>query len=141
MYKILHPNDYYFDIRDCMEMGDYHGRTGKNFIHLREDVYDGACFGNGRDRFTAAHELGHYIFHRDYIGLLHRQICTSETKSYCNSEWQANTFASELLMPACLFERCRCIEEVQEYLGVTYSAAIARNDILLRDGLITKSLC
>ena len=37
-------------------------------ILLRESVYNGACDGNGRDRFTVAHELAHGVIHKEQIG-------------------------------------------------------------------------
>jgi Zn-dependent peptidase ImmA (M78 family) len=30
-------------------------------IRIKESVYDGASNGNGRDRMTIAHEIGHYF--------------------------------------------------------------------------------
>lgn len=60
-----------------------------------------------RRRFTAAHELGHYIYHRDLLG---RGV--GDTRAYRahgthldnpliqpTHERQANTFAANLLMP------------------------------------------
>lgn len=34
-------------------------RTGH--IRIKESVYEGACAGEGRDRMTIAHEIGHYF--------------------------------------------------------------------------------
>ena len=60
-----------------------------------------------RQRFTAAHELGHYIYHRDLLG---RGV--GDTRAYRSAgtplpntaitiqhERQANTFAANVLMP------------------------------------------
>lgn len=60
-----------------------------------------------RQRFTAAHELGHYIYHRDLLG-----AGTGDTRAYRAEgtrlpngairpihERQANSFAANLLMP------------------------------------------
>jgi len=59
VYEVLDylVDDAYFEIRDNNEMGDDHGRTypDKGVILIREDVYDGACAGKPRDRFTLAH--------------------------------------------------------------------------------------
>jgi len=53
-----------------------------------------------RQRFTAAHELGHYLLHRDAVGdrieenfFLHAEGMTS------TQETEAHEFARELLMP------------------------------------------
>lgn len=54
-----------FEVASIPEMGNAEGYTCPkgDFIRLREDVYVGACKGVGRDRFTAAHELGHFVMH------------------------------------------------------------------------------
>ncbi len=44
-----------------------------NSIVVREDVYDRALNGSGRDRFTLAHELGHYVLHSSGV-----QLCRSD---------------------------------------------------------------
>jgi Zn-dependent peptidase ImmA (M78 family) len=36
-----------------------------SLIILREDVYEGAHAGNGRDRMTVAHEIGHLLMHKN----------------------------------------------------------------------------
>ena len=52
------------------EMGELHGKTvpSENKICIREDVYIGACHGNGRDRLTLAHEIGHFFMHDEGSG-------------------------------------------------------------------------
>lgn len=70
-----------------------------HLMKIRESVYNGACDGNGRDRFTLAHEIGHYFMHSDIDLLLNRIDRNTSIPLYRNSEWQANTFASALLMP------------------------------------------
>jgi Zn-dependent peptidase ImmA (M78 family) len=90
---------YYLDVRDAASMGEDEGRlvvTRKGFaLALREDVYLGAWDANGRDRFTASHELGHL--------LMHRAVTMPRTREdsdpiYVDAEWQADTFAGTLLM-------------------------------------------
>jgi len=48
------------EVCDKAELGNDHGQTypDERLIKLREDVYDGMHRNRGRDRFTAAHELG-----------------------------------------------------------------------------------
>jgi len=67
-----------------------------NLIALRSDVYVGALEGNGRHRFTAAHELGHYLMHKDE-GMSFPRRSGPGAKPYVDSEWQADCFARELL--------------------------------------------
>lgn len=53
-----------------------------------------------RQRFTAAHELGHFILHRDYIGdgIADNYLLRAEGLS-SRQEREANQFAADLLMP------------------------------------------
>ncbi len=112
-------------VRDEWEMGQDHGQTfpDRKRIYLRKDVYDGMCQGKGRDRFTAAHELGHLFLH---TGIGFARAMDSSTKIYCNSEWQANTFASALLIDETRLQQCRDVTEVMECFGVTLDAARVR---------------
>lgn len=68
-----------------------------NTMTVREDVYLAACEGDGRHRFTLAHELGHYLFHGSETAF--SRCNGNDIPIYCDPEWQANTFASFLLMP------------------------------------------
>ena len=88
---------------------------------IREDVYEGAYAGNGRDRFTLAHELGHYLFHSDQA-MLQRVESSIETPVYRSPEWQANTFASEILMPHDEIIG-KTSEQIMKEYGVSFSAA------------------
>lgn len=70
---------------------------GENLIVVREEVYEGAISGVPRDRFTLAHEVGHFMLHQPANISLARN--EKAIPSYINPEWQANTFAGELLAP------------------------------------------
>lgn len=88
-----------FLVKSKSFMGDNLGLTQPGgMILLREDVYEGACEGNGFHRFTVAHEIGHVIMHSEQIGFA-RAFHNQNDKVYCNSEWQANEFAGSLLVP------------------------------------------
>lgn len=70
-------------------------------IVIRDDVYDCATSGDSsslRHQFTLAHELGHYFLHRGLNPVLPRGGIPTH-KTYEDTEWQADTFAGELLMP------------------------------------------
>jgi Zn-dependent peptidase ImmA (M78 family)/transcriptional regulator with XRE-family HTH domain len=90
---------YYLDVREAELMGEDEGRvvvTGKGFaLALREDIYEGAWAKNGRDRFTACHELGHLLMHRSVTMPRMRE---DTDKIFVDAEWQADTFAGTLLM-------------------------------------------
>lgn len=68
-----------------------------HLIQIRESVYLKAINGDCRHRFTLCHELGHYLMH----GAQNIVFPRSERKPfpYEDPEWQANTFAGELLVP------------------------------------------
>lgn len=57
----------------------------------------------GRKRFTIAHEIGHLLFHREYLelqnGPYEEPSILMRSSLFNKVEDQANTFASELLMP------------------------------------------
>jgi hypothetical protein len=54
----------------------------------------------GRQRFTAAHELGHAVLHRDRMGRYVADAVISEADDVVSDlEREANRFAVELLMP------------------------------------------
>lgn len=118
-------SDFTFDIRSKREMKENHGQVDpfNRTLSLREDVYEGAIAGNGRDRFTAAHELGHLILHCDVT--LNRSEGTPK-HAYTNPEWQANSFASAILMPRPLVERCPNLRGVISSFGVSREAACVR---------------
>lgn len=58
-----------------------------------------------RQRFTAAHELGHFVLHKDSVGERNEDnyLLRSETMSN-HQEVEANKFAAALLMPMSLIE-------------------------------------
>lgn len=114
-----------FEPMGMHEMGGDHGRTwpDKLLIHIREDVYDGMCRGVGRDRFTVAHEFGHLFMHE---GVSFARAWDHTVKRYCNSEWQANTFASALLIDEEHLRQCRTLVEVMHRFGVSEDAARVR---------------
>lgn len=79
---------------------------GRTCIHIAEEVFEGIDDGDGRCRFTGAHEAGHGLLHAKQIehalvsgtfAGLHRD---STVETFRHPEWQANAFAGALLMPA-----------------------------------------
>lgn len=76
----------------------------ENVMRIQEDVYLRACEGSGRDRFTLAHEAGHCILNREGM-ILRRTTKNRVPKPYEDPEWQANEFASNILMPRDLIRK------------------------------------
>ncbi|WHO77454.1 ImmA/IrrE family metallo-endopeptidase [Rhizobium leguminosarum] len=90
----------------------------------------------GRDKFTVAHELGHFYLH---FPMIHKADPAAGMKAYRwvednnpdlqRCEWEANWFAASFVMPTDLFRRL--YEEggkskVVEVLGVSPKAAEVR---------------
>ena len=118
--------EFRYEIGDKSEMGDNHGETllKKRIIRIREDVYEGAIYGLGRDRFTIAHEIGHLLLHTK--GDIKLARSGNKVKPYESPEWQANCFASELLMPERLISKDDTIQSIMERFQVTQTAARVR---------------
>lgn len=114
-------------IKTVEEMGECHGlaHPDKHLIEIREDVYERACNGIGRDRFTIAHEIGHYFLHGSNRVALARIAPNKEIVCYRNPEWQADVFAGELLMPANLIKG-KTPGEVSRLCLVSVSAAMTQ---------------
>ena len=85
---------------------------GSIVVHGRNkfDIYISNFTGALRDRFTIAHELGHYILHSDYG----KNKIKAARFGSDRVEWEANWFAAGLLMPTSLFTelyREKCIQD------------------------------
>lgn len=92
-----------------------------------------------RQRFTIAHELGHYFLHRDmlknsdiHIDTLYRVMTEVDTKTK-EKEKEVDYFAGALLMNRMTIEKLienYSIEELTEIFEVSYSAMTVRLNIL-----------
>jgi hypothetical protein len=90
------------DLRGRLGLHDVLGAT---YVHSRKicaDISLDRPGAEGRLGFTLAHEAGHWVLHRDLVDLAHRAdgyiLCrTRDAKKPI--EWQADCFASSLLMP------------------------------------------
>lgn len=98
---ILEKFDYIYDICPKSELQSEYAKTipSQKVMKIREDVYERAIQGVPRDIFTIAHEIGHAILHDDIqeIALARND---EKIKAFENPEWQANTFAGELIAPS-----------------------------------------
>lgn len=93
-----------------------------------------------RQRFTLAHELGHYVYHRSLIGdgvndsRAYRTTTSAQhfnPKIKAEHETEANRFAASLLMPMAMIDHLyrvegMTIEEVAETMQVSKHAASIR---------------
>ena len=91
-----------------------------------------------RDRFTIAHELGHYVLHYLYQNQRnHRNIAYLRAQRYGSdqAEFEANWFAAAFLMPAPLFREMfkqshKNLYAVAQYFAVSPQAAQVRAESL-----------
>lgn len=127
-----------FHVAEQAELGDREGITlpDQDEIHLREDVYEALLRGEPRARFTAVHELGHWTLrHSTALPRLPR----GETHTYFeDSEWQADAFAAEFLMPAEHAKGYRSAVNLAKAFGVSLDSAIIRMKVLRSEGLLRR---
>jgi len=119
----LFDPEYSFEVEEEEDMGPHHGLAipSQHVIKLRRDVYEGACEGRGRDRSTAAHELGHYVLHDDIQ--FPRYLPQKSLPAYRDAEWQAKAFAGEFLIAPEYARGCADSTELIEKCGVSAEAA------------------
>lgn len=97
-------------------------RKDCSYIEVAESVYLGASEGNARDRFTLAHELGHFCLDH-YVGFA-RNGKDEDHRPFEDSEWQANCFAGEFLAPSsAIAQEDMSIDEIVDRYNVSAHAA------------------
>lgn len=118
-------SDFYYEIvtKDAFPTKK-HAETDvqRKCIRIREDVYDRAVKGYGRDRMTIAHEIAHYILLIVCGVKFSRSFDSTGTAAYCDPEWQAKALAGEIMCAAHLIKG-RTAEAVAKYCGVSRQAA------------------
>lgn len=127
---------------EVWEDADLMGAEGLSFkdgdgvdrIVLPDSVYRGAWAGDARARFTASHELGHWVLHSRVA--LHRTSQENLRGQFESSEWQANTFAAEVLMPVEYISRNDTAEDLCSRFGVSAQAAQLRLRALTKQGAL-----
>ena len=116
--------DFQYEIMESSRMGTNHGLAipDRQTIIIRDDVFDRACEGRGRDRFTIIHELGHVLIHTSDRMRLRRG--SGPVKTYCDPEWQADAFAGEFLAPKSLAPPNATPEKLMQHFGISRDAAL-----------------
>jgi Zn-dependent peptidase ImmA (M78 family) len=116
-----------------------HTTYGKKILGIyhrnpRAILIDRVLDGDSRFSFTLAHEIGHFVFHReffiqnkDYNDMPDtiRDLVTGRRKLITEKqwiEWQANTFASAFLLPRATFEGTVAV--IQEAIGVAKNLGV-----------------
>lgn len=97
------------------------------------DIYISVNTSRTRDRFTMAHELGHYILHFLYSRQRFGRPEALQAMRYGHdrAEWEANWFAAAFLMPRDVFregfrEHDGSISRLAETFDVSIAAAEVR---------------
>lgn len=113
---------FYLAAETKEEMGIREGFTipKKHRIYLREDVYEDLEKDDTRAAFTLAHEFGHYILHAKSTFDITMQ---KNVPIYYSSEWQANVFAADFLMPPHLLNKTMSPQDISVIFGVSLKAA------------------
>ena len=117
--------DAYFEIvtKDELNPGE-HAITDivHKVIKIREDVYEGACNGNGRDRMTIVHEFAHFVLLCIFGFQLARTFDNKKIPAYMDPEWQAKCLAGEMMMDSDLIKNLT-VDNIVKGCGVSYKAA------------------
>lgn len=124
IHCLISDDDFYYEIVDDNSLpGNVHAQYDlqDNSIKIKQSVYDGACNGNGRDRMTIIHEIGHLLLLKHSSMKLARSF-DADIPPYMDPEWQAKCFAGEMLVPADLVKGMPA-QEVSERCGVSLMAA------------------
>lgn len=134
-----------FGVADLPEGEEGYTDPATREIIIDTKVYRAMLAGDGRSRLTCAHEVGH-IPHISQVNSVIRdggpRLARHQNISapvYCDAEWQANCFASSLLMPRATTPqvyRRGGEAAVMESFGVSFSAASVRITTLRKQGLI-----
>lgn len=90
-------------------------------------IYVNQKHSSNRQRYTIAHELGHYCLHKDFIKEFNDTTFFRKEKDWTSREYEANQFAANLLMPKENVERALdnniiTIKELSDVFGVSMIA-------------------
>jgi len=114
------------------DMDDWIDENGSIFVHGQADfdILLPQYTSPKRDRFTVAHELGHYFLH----ALQGNVPIVAYRRGSTRIEWEANWFAAALLMPEKEFckeyEKTSDIGYVASVFGVSEEAAKVRKEAI-----------
>ena len=103
-------------------------------MYIRSDVFSNVCNDSPRSRFTVIHELGHGLLaHRRTINRTNEK---RKVEIYEDSEWQADQFAAEFLMPLESIHKfkLKTASQIENQFNVSTPAAIRRVNQLMKRG-------
>jgi hypothetical protein len=125
-----------YSVEPMEEMGNNHGlaHPDRRFIMLREDVFERACNGEGRDRMTVCHEIAHLVLHTPDRIVMRR--AEGPPKTYRDPEWQAKSFAGEFLVAHTMIKQFPTPQLAASAFGVSLEAAEFQLSRFREDGLL-----
>lgn len=115
----------YFEIAEDRALDGAEGRTDalRPVVTLSWSTEAKLKRADPRARMTAAHEIGHLLLHCQQPVFHYR---SPPRNRELDPEWQANTFAAALLMPAVGFRKMRSAQQAMRAFGVSRGAAMRR---------------
>lgn len=122
--SIVFPDFNYEIVKDNTLKLENHAETNINtgLITIKESIYERACKGEGRDRMTIAHEIGHFITIKYYKFNICKNTSGNPIPTFRDPEWQAKCFAGELMIPKHLINGMS-VPEIAKKCGVSEDAA------------------
>jgi Zn-dependent peptidase ImmA (M78 family) len=114
--------DFVTDLEETYLSPDAVMDNDTGIMHLKKSVFVNAKSGSGRDRFTIAHELGHFFIGHIGANQRNKSGYFYSTKQHI-LEKEANQFASYFLVP---YEASSNLSEPQiisDYFQVSYEMA------------------
>ena len=133
----LHECGINWGIADVEQLGDMEAAASmaERALYLREDTYYALTESDTRARYTVAHELGHIVLeHSPVLGYSATRL---SHEPFRDSEWQADTFAAEFLMPHThIVGRRITATALAADCGVSLAAATTRLKVLRSQGLV-----
>lgn len=100
-------------------------------------IYVNESHSDERQRFTIAHEIGHYALHRDKIGdgIVDDALYRSGLQSF--DETEANKFAANLLMPFHLIFKAMDEHKTKDAKSLAKKFRVSEVAMSVRLGLLT----
>ena len=127
------PDNYLFELGGI----EASWRPDERCISITQSTYDRLVRGDGRAPYTICHELGHCeLGHQSPPLLLHRN--EPSHKRFEDTEWQADQFSAEMVMPlpVILQERIETADGIRRRFGVSMQAAEIRLERLRKEGCL-----
>lgn len=118
-------DDYLFEVVPDDMMAGIEGTTDISLpiIRLADRTYARLMRSDPDARYTAAHELGHLVFHSGaHVQYARRSTFDCRT----DPEWQADRFADAFLMPLQAVLQCSSVEQIAMKFDVPFDAAKRR---------------